>query len=78
MPCTTCTEPGRCDRAGLCQTFARRSLERQDCPTCDGGGVVLDVRFTPPKRLMCGTCGATGHVDAGVWPYEPWPTTGAA
>lgn len=43
------------------------------CPACDGGGVVLDLRRTPPKRLLCGTCAATGKIDAGVWPYEPWP-----
>jgi DnaJ-class molecular chaperone len=75
MPCATCTTEARCDRAGLCQTFARKQLDGLEvCPTCDGGGRVVDLRFGRPRRLNCRTCKGSGKIDAGVWPYEPLPS----
>lgn len=38
MPCSACTDSARCDRAGLCQEFAKRQLEQReahvDCGDC--------------------------------------------
>jgi hypothetical protein len=33
MPCNACTDPNRCDRAGLCQAFANQQLPALPTPT---------------------------------------------
>lgn len=43
------------------------------CPTCEGGGVVVDLRFGRERRLVCRTCQGHGLIDAGVWPYDSAP-----
>lgn len=30
MPCMTCADPGKCDRLGLCQDFAKVSLAEDE------------------------------------------------
>lgn len=43
----------------------------ENCPTCDGGGRVVDLRYGRERRLTCRTCEGSGRIDAGVWPYYP-------
>lgn len=61
------------DAVHLTESAGNAATSGEVCPTCDGGRTVLDLHHTPPRRLPCKTCAATGVIDAGVWPYEPWP-----
>lgn len=43
----------------------------EHCPTCEGGGRVVDLRYGREQRRTCPTCQGSGRIDAGVWPYYP-------
>lgn len=42
----------------------------EQCPTCEGGREVVDLTYGRERRIACQTCGGSGLIDAGVWPYE--------
>lgn len=52
--------------------------DRLTCPTCEGSGKVISFHFGRERTRQCPTCGGHGVLDAGVWPYEPYPHVSTA